>query len=98
LRCWKAAFEQKKRDKYIEDRRKADLRALFDRNLFSRQRLGEADMIGWMEATVQSVQDGQAVDRFQQGSEKVSVFLPEMGIIDVASAWPKLYSENGLHE
>lgn len=33
LRCWKAAFEQKKRDAWIDEKRKADLRALFDRKL-----------------------------------------------------------------
>lgn len=31
LRCWKAAFEQKKRDHWLDNRRQADLRALFDR-------------------------------------------------------------------
>lgn len=31
LKCWKAALEQKKRDTWIEEKRKANIRALFDR-------------------------------------------------------------------
>ena len=31
LKCWKAALEQKKRDAWTEEKRKAALRALFDR-------------------------------------------------------------------
>jgi hypothetical protein len=31
LTCWKAALEQKRRDAWIEGKRKANMRALFDR-------------------------------------------------------------------
>lgn len=55
----------------MDQKRKADLRALFDSKL-CHYRCFKAYSAGWMEATVQSVTDNQAVAKLQHDGGKVS--------------------------
>jgi hypothetical protein len=57
-----------------------------------------ANSKGWMEATVQSVQDNQAVTKFQQDGDKVSRICSQQALADSGSVYSSLLLVNGQPE
>ena len=87
LKCWKAAYEQKKREAWVAQRETEVMKGAFERK--SQHEFPPHEMVAdvipvWMTATVQAVEDRRSVAIYQKGSNEVS-FTPPIDLTSVAT-------------